>query len=205
MTIAERAVAAHRLAQQRRSHESSGPPATPVARVVGQLAALLGVDPSRVRPDRTQDPGSLPLEPLTLHADDPDGCRAGYAFTYLDPLYDDESFFLLEPCPICAAPVPLSEIRTLADLGAFLADGPAPLPEDGGAPPDGYPDAFDQHPAHTAACPYRESPRMRLMRSGRSAEALGFDTPATDRVEIPLEQRFPWTTGPALMVLPSRA
>lgn len=176
MSIAERAAAAHQVAQQHRTYQSSRSDTdADIARVVGQLAALLGVDPHRVRPDRNRVRLALPLEPLSLHAADPDDPQRSYTFTYLDPLYDDESFFLLEPCPLCHAPVPLAEIRTLADLGAFLAAGPEPLPDGGGTPPDSYPDAFDQHPAHTAACPYRESRRVGLMRRGRCAEALDLD------------------------------
>ncbi|QMU77749.1 hypothetical protein GXW83_20680 [Streptacidiphilus sp. PB12-B1b] len=215
MSIAERAVAAHRVAQQHLDYQATAADAdADIARVVGQLAELLGVGPHRVRPDRTRARRSLPLEPLTLHATDPDDPLRRYTFTYLDPFYDDESFFLLEPCPLCAAPVPLAEIRTLADLGAFLAAGPEPLPGDGGTPPDSYPDAFDQHPAHTAACAYRESQRVGLMRRGHCAEALDLDgpqagrvrrQPVAERVEIPLEQRFPWITGAGLMVLPTRA
>jgi hypothetical protein len=52
------------------------------------------------------------------------------------------------------------------------------------------------------------------MRRGQCAEALDLDgpqpgrarrQPVAERVEIPLEQRFPWISGAALMVLPSRA
>ena len=43
------------------------------------------------------------------------------------------------------------------------------------------------------------------MRSGRTSEALGLDpgrrTTVAERVEIPLEQRFPWLTGPSLTLL----
>ncbi|MEZ0091595.1 hypothetical protein [Streptacidiphilus sp. EB129] len=221
MSIADRAAAAYRVAQEHRVHESYRLDTdVDIARVIGQLAALLGVDPQLVRPDRTRPRRSLPLEPLTLRVADPDDPRRGYTFTYLDPLYDDESFFLLGPCPSCGAPVPLAEIRTLAELGAFLATGPDLLPDGGGTPPDSYPDAFDQHPAHQVACPYQESRRVGLMRRGRCAEALDLDDarppilqpgrggrrqPVTERVEIPLDQRFPWITGPALMVLPARA
>ncbi len=200
VNIAERAAAAHRAAQR---HPADQPSAydcdADVDRVARQLAALLGVDPHRVRPDRRRARLSLPLEPLTLHVADPDDPRRTYTFTYLDPAYHDEPFFVIGPCPRCSAGVPLAEIRTLADLGSFLAAGPQPLPLRHGGPPDGYPDAFDEHPAHTAACPYRESRRVGLMRRGRCPEAPDAEVrPAeAERVEIPFEHRFPWITAPA--------
>ena len=204
MSIATRATAAYRLVQQQRDNPSSRDDAgAGVARVAGQLASLLGIDPHHVRPEQVRDRSSLPLEPVTLHATDPDDPRRGYTFTYLDPSYDDESFFLLAPCPLCSAPVPLAEIRGLADLGAFLAAGPEPLPQDGGMPPDSYPDSFDEHPAHLADCPYHETRRVGLMRRGQCSEVLDLDGPP--RLEVPLEQRLPWYSGSALLLLPSRA
>jgi len=182
MSIATRATAAYRLVQQQRDDPSSRD--GDAARVAGRLASLLGIDPKQVRPER-----------------DPDDPQRGYTFTYLDPSYDDESFFLLAPCPLCSAAVPLAEVRSLADLGAFLGAGPEPLPEDGGMPPDSYPDAFDEHPAHLADCPYHETRRVGLMRLGQCAEAIGS---YPSRVEVPLEQRLPWHTGSALLLLPSR-
>lgn len=218
MSIATRATAAYRLAQQQREDPASRDGISAgAARVAGQLASLLGIDPHQVRVERVRDRRSLPLEPLTLHATDPDDPRRGYTFTYLDPSYDDESFFLLAPCPLCSADVPLAEIRSLADLGGFMAAGPEPLPADGGMPPDSYPDAFDEHPAHLAGCPYHETRRVGLMRRGQCSEALGLDderghrapsgrveAPAGARVEVPLEQRLPWHGGSALLLLPSR-
>jgi hypothetical protein len=210
VSIAARAAAAHQLAQQQREYQSSRKDMdADIARVAGQLATLLGIGPHRVRADRSRSRLLLPLQPLTLRVLDLDARtpRGGveYAFTYLDPSYDDESFFLLDPCPLCSALVPMAEIRTLADLGAFLSTGPEPLPDNGGTPPDSYPDAFDEHPAHTRSCPYRESQQVELMRSGRTSEALGLDpgrrTTVAERVEIPLEQRFPWLTGPSLTLL----
>lgn len=216
MSIATRATAAYRLAQQQRGHLSPEDRiAADTARVVGQLASLLGVDPRLVRPERVQDRRSLPLEPVILHVSDPDEAQLGYTFSYLDPSYDDESFFLLGPCPLCSADVPLAEIRGLADLGGFLATGPEPLPADGGMPPDSYPDAFDEHPAHLPNCPYHETRQVGLMRRGQCVEALVLDgergvrdageRAAAVRVEVPLEQRLPWHGGSALLLLPSRA
>lgn len=63
-------------------------------------------------------------------------------------------FHLLGPCPICGASVPLAAIVRLADLGVFLAEGPAPIP-DGGWLPDTYPVELDGHSAHRSACRFR--------------------------------------------------
>ncbi|WP_405657754.1 hypothetical protein [Streptomyces sp. NBC_00079] len=151
MSIAERATAAYRLLQQHSMHPLILPrTAADIARTAGRLAALLGIDPAHVQPNRNWNHLSLPFVPLTLHASDPDDPEQVYTFSYRDPLYEDEPFLLLGPCPICHAAVPLAEIRSLADLGAFLT-----LP-DNGTLPAGYPDEFDQDRAHTTTCPYRE-------------------------------------------------
>jgi hypothetical protein len=159
MTIADRAAAAHDLMQRFAVH-----PVLPhgyaadVARTAARLAALLGIDPANVRIDDWDDL-MRPPEPLILHADDPDVPGRTYAFCYRDPLYDDEPFYLLGPCPACGATVPLREIVRLADLGAFLADGPAPM-DDGlflTGYPDGYLDDFPASPAHLSICPAREA------------------------------------------------
>lgn len=156
MSIAERATAACRLLEQRTTtlpipHFT----AANIARAAGRLAALLGIDPSQVRPKTSWNHITYPLVPLTLFVSDPDDPGTQYTFSYRDPLFDDEPFFLMGPCPDCGAAVPLAEIRTLADLGAFLASGPEPLPENN-VLPNSYPDEFDRHPAHTSTCPYRE-------------------------------------------------
>ncbi|MBC3841493.1 hypothetical protein GXW82_18005 [Streptacidiphilus sp. 4-A2] len=204
MSIATRAAAAYRLAQQREQLLSRADTAD-IARVAARLAALLGIEPQLVRPERLRDRRSLPLEPVILQVTDPDEPSCDYAFSYLDPAYDDESFFLLAPCPLCAAQVPLAEIRSLTDLGAFISAGPEPLPGDGGMPPDSYPDAFDEHPAHLPHCPYHETRRVGLMRRGHWPEDLlpAAEAP-TERVEVPLDQRLPWEQGTALLLLPSR-
>jgi hypothetical protein len=155
MTIAERAASAHAYLRQHSTHplipEGS---AADVARAAVCLAALLGIDPSCVRPDHSWNFLALPLTPLTLHVIDPDVPQDIYTFTYLDPLYDLEPFFLLGPCPCCGAAVPVAEIHSLADLGAFLADGAAPVPRNG-TRPDGYPDEFDRYPTHSSDCRFR--------------------------------------------------
>ncbi|MCT9080482.1 hypothetical protein [Streptomyces fulvoviolaceus] len=156
MSIADRAASAYELLRQHSTHPLiSDHRAADIARTAVRLAALLGIDPAHVRPKHSWNYLSLPLAPLTLHASDPDDPQRVYTFSYRDPLYDDEPFYLLGPCPVCECMVPLAEIRSLADLGAFLADGPAPLP-DNGILPDSYPDEFDRHPAHSSDCLFRE-------------------------------------------------
>ncbi|BCL28525.1 hypothetical protein GCM10017557_33840 [Streptomyces aurantiacus] len=154
VTIASRAASANDYVRQHSAHPLiSRQKAADIARAAVRLAGLLGIDPVNVRPDRSWNYLSLPLAPLTLHASDPDDPQQVYTFSCRDPWYDDEPFFLLGPCPVCGAEVPLAEIRSLADVGAFLTHGPEPLPEHS-APPCSYPDAFDRHPAHTSQCPY---------------------------------------------------
>ncbi|MEV1083468.1 hypothetical protein AB0I98_35515 [Streptomyces sp. NPDC050211] len=156
MSIAERAAAAHRLLQKRTIELPISPyTAADITRAAGRLAALLGIDPAQVRPRDNWNHITLPVVPLTLYASDPDDPGTQYTFSYGDPLYDDEPFLLMGPCPVCDAAVPLAEVRSLADLGAFLTTGPEPLPENH-VLPSSYPDEFDQHPAHTSQCPYRE-------------------------------------------------
>lgn len=68
------------------------------------------------------------------------------------PLYDDEPFELLGPCPACAAPVPLATIRHLADLGTHLAR--PPLTPEAIPHTDTLPDTFTQDEGHTLTCCY---------------------------------------------------
>ncbi|MEV0220699.1 hypothetical protein [Streptomyces sp. NPDC050704] len=157
MTIASRAASANAYVRQHSTHPLiSRRKAADIARAAVRLAALLGIDPVHVQPDHSWNYLSLPLAPLTLHASDPDDPQQVYTFWYRDPLYDDEPFYLLGPCPVCEAMVPLAEIRSLADLGAFAADGPAPLPGNG-IVPSSYPDEFDRNPAHSSTCPFWDS------------------------------------------------
>lgn len=156
MTIAERAAAAHQLLQTRTTNLPVSPhTAADIARAAARLAALLGVDAERVRPRDSWNRITLPVVPLTLYVRDPDDPATQYTFSYRDLLYDDEPFFFMGPCPACGAVVPIAEIRTLADLGALLTNGPEPLRENH-VLPGNYPDEFDRHPAHTSECPYRE-------------------------------------------------
>ncbi|MFE2181091.1 hypothetical protein [Streptomyces sp. NPDC059455] len=156
MSIASRAASAHEQLRRHSTHPLiPDSKAANIAKAAARLAALLGIDPAYVQPNRSWNSLELPLAPLTLHASDPDDEQQVYTFSYRDPLYDDEPFFLLGPCPICDAMVPLAEVRSLADLGTFLSQGPAPL-LDNGMLPGSYPDEFDRDPAHSSNCPFRE-------------------------------------------------
>ncbi|MGA5506901.1 hypothetical protein [Streptomyces umbrinus] len=151
MTIASRAESANDYVRRHSTHPLiSRRKAADIARAAVRLAALLGIDPVHVHPDRRWSYLSLPLAPLTLHASDPDDPQQVYTFSYSDP------FYLLGPCPVCEATVPLAEIRSLADLGVFFADGLAPLP-DNGILPSSYPDEFDRNPSHSSTCPFWDS------------------------------------------------
>ncbi|MDT0547720.1 hypothetical protein [Streptomyces lonegramiae] len=98
---------------------------------------------------------TTPGEPLLATATCPaTGTR--YEFLARQPLHEDDAFELLGPCPMCKARVPLADIRHLADLGTFLATGPAPL--DGGPIPPAYPTTFADDEAHTPTCPYGPTP-----------------------------------------------
>lgn len=155
MSIAERAAAAHMLLRQSaRRLPVEEFLAADIARTIGRLAALLGIDPAQVRPEGGWTRVVRRGAPIVLHATDPDDPDRTYRFSYRDPLFDDEPFHLLGPCPRCGAQVPLAEIVRLADLGAFLTDGPALIPERGHVP-DTYPDEFDGHPAHRSTCRFR--------------------------------------------------
>jgi hypothetical protein len=155
MTIAERAEAAHALLRQSaRRLPVQEYLAADIARTIGRLAALLGIDPAQVRPDGGWTRIVRRGAPIVLQATDPDDPDRTYTFSYRDPLFDDEPFHLLGPCPQCGAQVPLAEIVRLADLGAFLADGPAPIPA-GGHVPDTYPEEFEGHPSHRSTCGFR--------------------------------------------------
>lgn len=156
MSIASRATSAYEHLQQHSTHPLiPDGKAADIARTAVRLAALLGIDPAHVQPNRSWNSLELPLAPLTLHAHDLDEKQQVYTFSYRDPAFDDEPFFLLGPCPVCRAMVPIAEVRSLADLGAFLTQGPAQL-SDSRRLPDSYPDEFDRDPAHSSTCPFRE-------------------------------------------------
>lgn len=155
MSIAERAGAAHELLSRYSHPNISELRAADIARTAGRLAALLGVDPASVRPTPEFNWPLRSAAPLILLVDDPDEPGRVYTFSYRDPLYDDEPFHLLGPCPICGGTVALAEIVRLADLGAFLAHGLAPIAENRPLP-DSYPDAFEAHAGHLTTCPFRQ-------------------------------------------------
>ncbi|MFE0178036.1 hypothetical protein ACFWZ2_37575 [Streptomyces sp. NPDC059002] len=125
------------------------------ARTAVRLAAALGLglDQITTTPDwlrRRTTPG----EPVLATATCPDTAET-YVFLCRSPLYDDEAFELLGPCPECAAQVPLAYVRHLADLGTHLATGPAPLGD--GQLPASYPDTFPRDDGHTRTCSYSET------------------------------------------------
>ncbi|MBO3681688.1 hypothetical protein [Streptomyces sp. NEAU-YJ-81] len=125
------------------------------ARTAVRLASTISVNLNRitVTPDwhrRRTTPG----EPLLATATCP-ATGTHYTFLARYPLHEDDAFELLGPCPACAALVPLATIRHLADLGTYLATGPAPLSD--GPIPSTYPDTFTTDEAHTPTCRYGET------------------------------------------------
>lgn len=81
MSIADRAASAHAFLRQHSTRPLiSDRSAADVARATVRLAALLGIDPSCVRPDHSWNYLALPLAPLTLHASDPDDPQHVYTF-----------------------------------------------------------------------------------------------------------------------------
>ncbi|MGW6482173.1 hypothetical protein ACWGDS_30570 [Streptomyces sp. NPDC055059] len=124
------------------------------ARTAIRLAALLGLglDQIATEPDwlrRRTTPGEPVLATVTC----PD-TNETYRFLLRYPVYDDESFELLGPCPECFADVPAATIRHLADLGDYLAHGPLQIADcdrQGGTP-----DTFDRDQGHTDTCRYGE-------------------------------------------------
>ncbi|MFB7199020.1 hypothetical protein [Streptomyces sp. NPDC056240] len=124
------------------------------ARTAIRLAALLGLglDQITTEPDwlrRRTTPG----EPVLATATCPD-TKEAHRFLLRYPVYDDEPFELLGPCPECFADVPAATIRHLADLGDYLARGPLQIADcdrQGGTP-----DTFDRDQGHTDTCRYGE-------------------------------------------------
>ncbi|MFC7306799.1 hypothetical protein ACFQVC_21525 [Streptomyces monticola] len=118
------------------------------ARIAVRLAAALGLDADdvTVTPDWLRC-RTVPGEPALATVTD-----SGETYTFLVrcSYVEDEPFELLGPCPECAAQVPLADVRHLADLGMYLARGPAPLTD--GPLPSSYPDTFANDEAHTGAC-----------------------------------------------------
>ncbi|MZG16175.1 hypothetical protein GTY44_22250 [Streptomyces sp. SID5914] len=125
------------------------------ARTAVRLAAALGLglDQITTAPDwlrRRTTPG----EPVLATATCPD-TNEKYVFLARFPIYDDEAFELLGPCPECSGQVPLAEVRHLADLGMHLARPPF-TPEDL-ARTGTVPDSFSGDEGHTSACRYGET------------------------------------------------
>ncbi|KOV62875.1 hypothetical protein [Streptomyces sp. MMG1121] len=124
------------------------------ARTAVRLAAALGLglDQITTAPD-WQRRRSTPAEPVLATATCPD-THEKYVFLARFPIYDDEAFELLGPCPECSGRVPLAEIRHLADLGSYLARPPVKsedIPQ-----PHTVPETFTGDEGHTSTCPYAE-------------------------------------------------
>ncbi|MEV0966478.1 hypothetical protein AB0J25_28515 [Streptomyces sp. NPDC049910] len=125
------------------------------ARTAVRLAAALGLALHQITtaPDwmrRRTTPG----EPILATATCPDSSET-YTFLARSPIYDDEPFELLGPCPECGGTVPLAEIRHLADLGTHLARPPLALEEL--LRTDTLPDTFARDEGHTCTCTYGET------------------------------------------------
>ncbi|MEU6512118.1 hypothetical protein [Streptomyces sp. NPDC046942] len=122
------------------------------ARTAVRLAAALGLglDQITTEPDwlrRRTTPG----EPVLATATCPD-TNQKYVFLARFPIYDDEAFELLGPCPECSGQVPRALVRHLADLGTYLARPPlrpGDIPE-----ADTVPDTFSVDEGHTSTCRY---------------------------------------------------
>ncbi|WP_166028971.1 hypothetical protein [Streptomyces chilikensis] len=120
------------------------------ARTRLRLAAALGIGLDRIE---TQPDGIrrriFPGEPIIATVKCP---ASGDTYTFLarNPLYDDEPFELLGPCPECGGEVPLADIRHLADLGTYLAR--APFTTRDTDRPDSFPETFQEDAGHTTDC-----------------------------------------------------
>ncbi|MGW4567981.1 hypothetical protein ACWEN3_38260, partial [Streptomyces sp. NPDC004561] len=119
-------------------------------RLAAALGLGLGLDQITTAPDwlrRRTTPG----EPVLATATCPDTGEQ-YVFLARFPVYDDEAFELLGPCPACAGQVPLAAVRHLADLGTYLSRPPL-TPED--LPlATVLPDTFTGDEGHTSTCCY---------------------------------------------------
>ncbi|MCX5535752.1 hypothetical protein OG785_35000 [Streptomyces sp. NBC_00006] len=119
------------------------------ARTAVRLAAALGLplDQITTTGDHLRRRTTIG-EPILATATCPE---SGDTYTFLArfPLYDEDAFELLGPCPECAAPVPLAEIRHLADLGTHLT---RTLTREDCDRQNALPPTFDDDPAHTNTC-----------------------------------------------------
>ncbi|MEU8974836.1 hypothetical protein AB0D11_37225 [Streptomyces monashensis] len=126
------------------------------ARTAVRLAAALGLglDQITTAPDRLRR-HTTPGEPVLATATCPD-THEKYVFLARYPVYDDEAFELLGPCPECSGHVPLALVRHLADLGTYLAR--PPLTPGDTPQPDTVPDTFRVDEGHSSTCRYGEAP-----------------------------------------------
>ncbi|MFD7706978.1 hypothetical protein [Streptomyces sp. NPDC059786] len=124
------------------------------ARTAVRLAAALGLglDQITTAPDwlrRRTTPG----EPVLATATCPE-TNEQWVFLARYPIYEDEAFELLGPCPECSGHVPLATIRHLAALGTHLAR-PQLTPDDV-RHTDTVPDTFTGDEGHIGTCRYAE-------------------------------------------------
>ncbi|RPE38661.1 hypothetical protein EDD90_1581 [Streptomyces sp. Ag109_O5-1] len=124
------------------------------ARTAVRLAAALGLDLDQITtaPDPLRR-RTTPGEPVLATATCPDTSEK-YVFLTRFPIYEDEPFELLGPCPECSGQVPLATIRHLADLGTHLTRPPL-TPEDP-EHPHTLPDTFASDEGHASTCSYGE-------------------------------------------------
>ena len=154
-SLAERA---HAAADYIRHHTAANPRGPyrgeEHARTAVRLAAALGLglDQITTAPDPLRR-RTTPGEPVLATATCPDTTEK-YVFLARFPIYEDEPFELLGPCPECSGQVPLATIRHLADLGTHLTRPPL-TPEDL-AHPNTLPDTFASDEGHTSTCCYGE-------------------------------------------------
>lgn len=106
------------------------------------LGALLRIPRDRIEitPDPTRAYGGF-IWPL-LTATDPDGTTHRFLAAYNNP----DLLLAVHPCPACLAPVPITHLRTLADLGDLLT-GAALAEETWDPAPD-----FRGDPGHRPDC-----------------------------------------------------
>ncbi|MFI5808605.1 hypothetical protein [Streptomyces sp. NPDC051561] len=124
------------------------------ARTAIRLASVLGLGLAHITiaPDRFR-PRTALCAPALATVTCPD-TQETYTFRARDPLYDDDPFELLGPCPECTNPVPLAEVRHLADLGNHLTH--APYNPEVIAEANKLPDTFWLDSGHTDTCRYGE-------------------------------------------------
>ncbi|MDG4858232.1 hypothetical protein P8605_08710 [Streptomyces sp. T-3] len=148
-SLAERAYAAAMFITRQTDTSMYGPyRGEEHARTAVRLAAALGLhwDDITITPDwrrRRTTPG----EPLLATVDD-HGQR--HVFLSRFPVYQDDEFELLGPCPECQALVPVARVRHLGDLGAYLAKPPLAVPDIDRQ--GSVPDTFVDDAGHRGPC-----------------------------------------------------